>query len=109
MHVLLSIGALAVMGLTDIWLVGSAPDRLWAQSVLKQVYKVRISYLSSSTQSYTARRVCGARCEWCQAAGATCSLHTDVFAPGRHPSSDDAGALLLPLSCHLVPRCNRHA
>jgi len=52
---------------------------------------VKLQYLSSPTQSYSARRVCGARCEWCKAAGAACTLHTDVFAPAQCPLDTSSG------------------
>jgi ceramide kinase len=54
-------------------------------------YRVKIEYLSSPTQSYSARKVCGARCELCRAAGAACPQHTDVFAPAQAFADMPAG------------------
>jgi ceramide kinase len=74
------------------WMGPSRYNLAGALQLLKnKSYRVRIQYLSSPTQSYSARRVCGARCEWCKAAGAACALHTDVFAPSRGPMDTSSG------------------
>ena len=57
---------------------------------------MKIEYLSSAAQSYSARKVCGARCELCRAAGAACPQHTDVFAPAPAFADMPAGA-----QCHM--------
>ena len=53
-----------------------------------QAYGARIQYLPSVTQSYTARRVCGAACDWCKTAGAGCPVHADVFSAAPSAQSD---------------------
>lgn len=61
---------------------------------LLQSYRVKIEYLSSPNQSYSARKVCGARCELCRAAGAECARHTDVFAPALNSFDTSSGSIL---------------
>ncbi len=57
---------------------------------------MRVRYLPSALQSYTARRVCGANCEWCRAAGphlrggAHGEPHPDVFAAAAAVHSSEA-------------------
>jgi len=63
-------------------------------------YRARVRYLPSTVQSYTARRVCGAHCEWCRAAGPHLrgyshgEPHPDVFAAAavQSPEAEPDGA-----------------
>ena len=50
-----------------------------------QSYRAKITYLpdASRASSFTAKHVCKAHCELCQAAGANRLAHTDVFQPGN--------------------------